>query len=234
MKDLIEEYLNDQKSAWSPTTLASESSRLRSIAHLIELGPSKLHQRLLLDGWKPYTIRTAFIRLLALEHFAASTGRLDARLFKDYFKKHKNRFKHAYQKEEIEISQEEVIRRINMLPPESREQAMGMLTTGVRLHESYKIKNGKVIGKGEKPRRVYGTIKETVPRSTFSRHLKSVGLKSHMFRKLCATKLEAKGATAADLCKFFGWTSIATAYQYLQARDEKALETLAQKASQES
>lgn len=221
MKDLILPYLEDHESAWAVSTMKSETARLRSVEGLLHLQPGEFHKALEERGFKPYTIKTIFIRICALEKWAGQ-----ATLFKAYMEKHGRRFKHLYIKKEIAVTYEEAYRRIEGLEDPYRQHALGLLCTGARLSESYTVNAGEVIGKGGKARKIYGTIKETAAKSTLARKLKAVGLKPHMLRKLCASRLAEKGATPADLCKVFGWSSITTAYQYLQPKDDAKLAAL--------
>ncbi len=218
MKELIPEYLKAHESAWAPSTMKSERSRLKSLTPHLE-SPEKLMEHLTAIEARPYAIKTAFIRVTCLESWA----KLEPR-FRAYMEKHERRFRYLYEKEELQITYLDAWERLKTLPDPSRSMAEALLTTGCRLSEAYTFCNGRVTGKGGKIRKIYGTIKETAPKSTFARHLKAVGLKPHTLRKLCATRLAEKGASPADLCKVFGWRDIATAYQYLQAKDESKLE----------
>lgn len=221
MRHLISAYLDDHKTAWAETTLKSEASRLRGVEVVLDKAPEDVYEHLLAQGAKPYSIKTTFIRLCAVESWANLEPS-----FKKWMKKHANRFKHAYKKKDIAISYSEALERIGSLESPYNEMALGLLTTGLRISEAYVVQDGQVTGKGNKQRRVYGTIKETAPKSTFTRKLKAVGLTPHMLRKLCATHLAEKGASPADLCKIFGWSNIQTAYQYLQPREDERLAAL--------
>lgn len=218
MRQYIEAYLKDHETAWAPSTLKSEAARLRSCPTDLT-DPEALY--VALQSKAPYTIKTTFIRVVNLERWA----RVEPR-FARWMEKHGRRFKHIYAKEEIKITYEEAVRRIEGLKGRARFHAIGLLRSGVRLDESYRVYDGKVTGKGGKVRKVYGTIKETEAKSTFARKLKAVGLKPHTLRKLCATRLAEKGATPADLCSIFGWSSIETAYAYLMPKEESKLAAL--------
>src|SRR4051812_9363408 len=150
MKQLIEQYLEDQKTAWSPTTLKSERSRLAGIAKWLDLTPAELHKALLLDGRKPYSIKTTFIRVCNFEAWLVKNGHKTETSFKEFMNKHKNRFKYAYTKEEIDISFKEAVRRIKTLEEPFKSMAMGLITTGLRVSEVNTMKDGKVTGKGGK------------------------------------------------------------------------------------
>lgn len=228
MREHIEAYLKDHETAWAESTIKSESSRLRRLSNVLDNSPQDLFAILSKQGKKAYTIKTTFIRLVDLERWA----KLEPR-YANYMEKHERRFRHLYEKEEIEITFEEAKRRIMELEGKSRQHALGLLQCGVRLTESYNVTDGRVVGKGGKVRKVYGTIKETEAKSTFARKLKAVGLKPHTLRKLCATRLAEKGATPADLCKIFGWSSIETAYQYLQSKEDSKLAALMEQSKEE-
>lgn len=221
MKELIPAYLEAKESAWAVSTWKSEKARLNSLAGSLHLSPLGLYKKLEKQGMKPYSIKTAFMRVIDLEAFAGLEPK-----FREFLRTHKNRFKYAYQREEVIITFEEARARIAGLAEPYRSMATGLLTTGLRLSEAYAVKDGKVIGKGGKPRKIFGTIGKTAPKSTFARKLKAIGLKPHTLRKLCATRLAEKGASAADLCKVFGWSDIRIAYQYLQGKSDERLQKL--------
>jgi integrase len=230
MKYLIEPYLEDHEGAWALTTWKSERARLNSVAHILEKGPKVVYEHLVSIGSKPYTIKTCFIRICALESWAKLPP-----VFKAWMKKHKNKFKHAYQKEDLEMSYEEALVRIKTIPSDAtRTHALGLLATGLRLDESYRVIGGKVTGKGGKPRKVFGTIEVTVPKHQLQSALKAVGLKVHSLRKLSATRLAEKGASAADLMKVYGWSDIKTASIYLQGKSDERLQALMAESKEES
>jgi len=232
MKDQIDAYIGDHETAWARSTLKSERARLKAVAEQLSAGPDSLYGYLKSINQKPYTIKTTFIRICALEAWietsSLSTKKLDmeSRKFREFMKKHSNRFKHAYQKEELEITFDEALKRIEQLQGKPRDYARSILTTGLRISEASSSPVGQVTGKGGKTRKVYGRIEGVMPRSTFAKELAKVGLKPHTLRKLCATRLAEAGATPADLCKIFGWSSIGTAYQYLQAKDDDKIAKL--------
>ncbi len=224
MRALIEQYLNDHKTAWAETTYKTEWSRLMSVSDLLGSGPEKLFETVS-QKMKPYSIKTLFIRIVKFEAWVGKET-----TYKDYLNKHRNRFKHAYKKEELDVTYDEAIRKIGSLPEAYREFALGLIHTGVRISEAYSISNGRVTGKGGKSRRVFGSVATSgITRSSLARALKSIGLKPHTLRKLCATKLASNGATPADLCKIFGWSSIGTSYAYLQSQDDNRLQELMSK-----
>jgi integrase len=229
MKHLIDAYLEDHESAWAYSTLKGEKSRLKAIADQLDKGPKALYAYLVSIKMKPYTIKTVFIRVSSLEAWAKLPP-----TYREWMKKHRNKFKHAYQKQELEITYEEALAKIAAIThTPTRRHALALLKTGLRISESYCVLEGKVIGKGGKPRKVFGTIEVTVPKSTLQLALSKVGLKAHDLRKLCATRLAEKGATASDLMKVFGWNDFKTAHIYLQGKDEQRLQSLMEESKEE-
>jgi integrase len=175
-------------------------------------------------------IKLVLIRLASVETWAASQGRGESLYgYRDFLKRHRNRFKHAYVKEDIKITYDEAVERIGRLTGSYKDAAMTILSNGIRISEILTIQDGWVTGKGGKRRQLYGKIYigKSVPSvSHLSAKLRAVGLKPHTLRKLCATRMANKGATAADLCQVFGWSKLDTAYHYLQARGDDKLREL--------
>ncbi len=224
MRDLIEQYLADHKTAWAETTYKTERSRLMSVSGLIKDGPEVLFEEVS-KVMKPYSIKTLFIRIVKFETWVGKET-----TYRDYLTKHRNRFKHAYKKEDIDVSYDEALRRIDSLPAGYREFAHGLISTGLRISEAYSVENGRVVGKGGKSRRVFGSVETNgISKSAFAAALKAIGLKPHTLRKLCATRIADRGASPADLCRIFGWSSIATAYAYLQPADDNRLQEMMKK-----
>ena len=231
MRHLIDQYLEAHEGAWALTTWKSERSRLNAVTHLIDQGPEKLVEDRA-KHLKPYALKTLLIRIVHFENWAREAQLHRGSEYGQYIRKHKNRFKHAYVKEDIEIGFDEVAARIGSGGLDHtgsvRDAAESLLRTGLRISELYGVDNGRVTGKGGKQRRTYGTTpsKPNISQASLRRALRKIGLKPHTLRKLCATRAAERGATPADLCKIFGWSSISTAYQYLQPKDDQRLEEL--------
>lgn len=217
----IEAYLQDHKTAWAKTTYKTESSRLSSRSAHLDLGPQKLYAKLLEEGMKPYSMKTLFLRICHLEAWANQ-----GTAYRDWYRKHLNRFKHVYVPKKVGLTYEEAIKRIKSLKEPYRTQALEMIKTGLRISEVARVKDGFVLGKGEKTRPVFGTITMNVPARTLQAKLKAIGLYPHALRKLCATKISEKDVTPQDLCAIFGWSSIQTAYSYLQTKSNERLKEL--------
>lgn len=230
MDKLFADYLDYHKTAWSQTTLKSEQARLAAaMPHLAE-GPEYLYERLVKDGRSLYGIKTLFIRLSSVETWAALQGRSDSFTgFKDFLKRHRNRFKHAYIRKEVKVSYQDALAKINALESPYREAALTMLSCGLRISELNTLNDGHVIGKGGKRRKVYGKIYVSggsIPTSELRRKLKAVGLLPHSLRKLAASKAVENGAGPADLCELFGWSNVGTSFYYLQVKGDSRLRGL--------
>lgn len=216
-------YLEYKRSAWSERTFRSESSRA-SRALSTSQNPAKLFEKLQAQGQKLYSIKTTFIRLADMEDWCVRTSLVsEPSGFREFYRRHKNRFKHAYLKEEVVISFTEAVQRIESLSEPYRTASLELLRTGLRVSEPASYKDGFVVGKGGKVRKVFGTVTKAIPSSTLWLKLRTVGLKPHTLRKLCATRLAEQGAGPQDLCRVMGWSSIGTAYQYLQSKDDSRL-----------
>lgn len=219
---LIEKYLDTKKLAWEETSLKSERSRLLANVPGMKLGPQE-HYLKLKDTHGPLTIKTTFMRLSAFEKFAHGTTK-----YRDFMKTHRNLFKHAYEKEKIEIGFEEAVQRIKGIKdPVVRAKAVQLIQSGSRWSESFTLDtNGVVTGKGRKRRKLYNVSPVEFPYSyaTFLRKLKkATGLKPHSLRKLFATRALALGLSIQELMEVMGWESMETAASYLQSRKEDEL-----------
>jgi hypothetical protein len=226
MREQIQSYLEAHESAWSVTTWNSERSRLNAISEVIDKGPETLHKVLTIQGKKPYTIKTTFIRVCALEIWIGKD-----RTYQDYMKKFANRFKHAYQKKELEITFDDAARKIESLGGATKRAAQVLLRTGLRISETDHLIDDRVVGKGGKVRKVFGGAEKfECSKAELRKALQSLGLRPHDLRKLLATKLGESGASAADLCKIFGWSDIKTAYVYLQSKDDDRMQQFIEQA----
>lgn len=99
---------------------------------------------------------------------------------------------------------------------------------GLRWSESYTLTgDGYVTGKGSKVRKVYaipitGELAEKRRYSAMLRQLKKVGIQSpHKLRSIKMTSMVDKGANPFELKKFAGWSSLATAESYVNAKDDR-------------
>jgi integrase len=146
-------------------------------------------------------------------------------------KKHANKFKHAYQKKELEVTFEDAARKIESLGGPAKRFAQDLLRTGLRISEIDSVVADRVVGKGGKVRKIFGEVgKPTCSKSELRRALSKIGLRPHDLRKLFATKLAESGASPADLCKVMGWSDIKTSFVYLQSRDDERMSSFIQES----
>lgn len=231
MQELIPKYLDDHKHAWSKTTMRSEASRMKRLGPLLSphLDDPQTLYNLLVGEYKPYALLTLFTRLSHFYQWMIDEGHKDGpNAFARWKKRNAQLFKNAYQREKLEVTYDEAKELITGIPDqEARYAALNMLHTGVRIHELEKISGGEVIGKGGKRRKIYHKILPSkASRDKIYAELKKVGLKPHTLRKLFATRLARAGARPEDLCQVLGWTSIKTAYYYLQPKKDDELRSL--------
>lgn len=225
MKEHLEAYLKDHETAWSKTTLQSEGPRLRRALSLSQ-DPKTLFYALS-KTHKPYTIKTTFIGISRLEQWCLDQGLIKNDYgFRAFLRKHRNKFKHVYDRIPVAYTYEQAEEKISRLKEPYRTAALELLKTGLRVSEPSRVSGGCVVGKGGKKRKVFGEITVLVPKSTLQLHLKKVGLKPHDLRKLFATRLAERGAAPADLCRVMGWSSLETAYRYLQPKDDQRIEEM--------
>lgn len=208
-------YITSKEHAWSTTTQASEKARLRKALPSITPSPLETYNNLK-PLYKPYTLKTVFIRISELEKFTYKTETYAA-----FIREHALLFKNAYTKQPVGVTFEEALVLIEeALTGPEQQAAKLMLTTGLRVHEALKYDGtGSVVGKGSKRRPVFSCDIITNETNYFRiyRKLAKVGLKPHDLRKLAATKLAASGElNEADLMEVMGWSNIVTASSYLQ------------------
>lgn len=223
----VKEYLNEHRFSWAKTTINSEEARLNKYGHLLDKDPACAYAQLLPE-LKPYTIKTLFIRLSHYQKWRIAQGLDQAATYESFLKKHANKFKHVYDKKEINIDYDTALQRIQTIADHAtREHAEFLLRSGLRISESAKVRDGQVVGKGGKTRPVFFDPPKTlVSPKKLRGALAKLGLKPHDLRKLCATRMARKGTDAATLCKVFGWSKIDTAYKYLQAQDNDTIKRL--------
>lgn len=226
MNKQIEAYLKSQANNWSPATIKSERSRLAQIAPYLDGNPEALWKAL--EQQKPYTRQTTWIRASAFWAFVTGKQETPYHVWKN---QNKNLFKNAYQPKRVETTWEEAKAKVERITDSSvRSRALAILHSGQRFSESCQPKGETIIGKGNRIRPDFRADEsvEYVSYQVFYRSLQQVvGLTPHQLRKLAITRLASRGASAADLCRFAGWSSIETAFVYLQPqRDEKLKEMM--------
>lgn len=216
----IDAYINSKKLAWSQATITSERSRLKTHAKALESDDaSAVYQQLLDNGYKPYTIKTMFVRFSAYLQWSKKND-----IFGAFLEQNSRLFKSAYVKDKVPVTYGDVIKYIDSIQDGTvREHLRFLIRSGVRISESYST-GDMVIGKGNKTRKVFvaaPTLRAS--KTALKRALAPLGISPHDLRKLCATRLVERGASPQDLCYVMGWSDIKTAYNYLQPKKDEEI-----------
>jgi integrase len=241
MKAKIKSFLDKKKTAWSPTTLKSVEAFLCRYGVGVNNGnPQEFLALLQAQQKNVYTIQTYFI------HAANFYGFLypeKENVFKTYRKENRNVFKNAYQTKVLDTDYETVLSVIESQPEsEEKSAALYLLKSAQRavteagLARSLRERGNDpstagnvIVGKGGKPRPNFGEGYDAPTGVSYYRvyrYLKRLaGVSPHGLRKLALTRAGARGAGAADLCEIAGWSSITTAYRYLQPQRTAKLKT---------
>ena len=227
MEQILNQYLELKKLAWNERTFKTESARLSKHIDYVDGNPQTLYKAIY-DNVSPYTFVSLWNRYIEVYDLVDRQNNP----YRQFKKQNARLFKGYYHRKAVPMTFEEAKERISFIQDqEVRAKALDLLSTGLRFAESQTESEGFVLGKGNKIRKVFrpkGTSPVIFSRSydTFNRGLKSVGLTSHMLRKLAATKLSRMGMKEQDLCKTFGWTSFETARFYLQPMEDEKIQSM--------
>lgn len=222
MNKIKQAYLQSKQDSWSYASYKSEASRLASIPDAyLPADPQGLYEHLVKANYKPYTIKTLFIRASELVDFGYP-GQPNE--FKRFMRDRARLFKNVYSPKRPPMDFATAVARIKTeLSPELAAQALALLSSGLRISEANAVKIGVVIGKGNKSRQVYNAPTVTIEPHKLRRALKPLGLTPHSLRKLAATRAVELGAREADLLAIFGWSSMQTAGYYVQATNSASV-----------
>lgn len=237
MKELYYKYLDSVALRWTPTTQASERSRLKHLNLELIDNPQSIYLSLQRRNLKPYSIKTAFMRLCSFYGWLLKhKHRLGENIYLQFIQDHPNLFKNVYVSKKLELTPIDALDRIRKITDEeTKQKAIQLYVSGMRYSESLTLhKQGAgwyVKGKRELTRRVFlpdslATISFSKDKSTFYRTLKSIGLTAHMLRKYAATNAIRNGADIPELLTIFGWSNAQTAIRYLQSKKEDQLDKL--------
>lgn len=216
MSKIKEQYLLSKRDSWSYASYKSEASRLASIPDaFLPNDPAGFYEHLVKANYKPYSIKTLFIRASELVDFGYPN---QSNKFKQFMRERARLFKAVYSPKRPPMDFATAVARIKAeLTPELAAQALALLSSGLRISEANAVKFGAVIGKGNKSRQVYNAPQVTIEPHKLRRALKPLGLTPHSLRKLAATRAVELGARESELLALFGWSSMQTASYYLTA-----------------
>lgn len=231
-RQLVDDYINDKKFAWSPSTIRSERYRLYGLTSQLNGNPIQLWEYLV-ENQKPYSRSTSWTRVVEFWQFLIDEGKLPygKNPYKDWRTKNARVFKNVYTKTTPTISYEEAKNRLEGISDLAiRRRALEMLSAGTRYDESGRCKEGHVVGKGSKLRNVYKLEIEGPDYqgsySYFRRVLQKVGLKPHSLRKIFLSRLVELGANPFELCEIAGWEDIKTASSYIKVNSNRIKELI--------
>jgi integrase len=228
--ELYRRYIEEMTTTWSEASVRSESQRLNVLWDVIDGDAPKLWDKLKADDYGRYSMVVLFTRVTCFWDWAIEGGFLAGpNPYKVFRKKNRRAFLNAYVRKPCEIPYAEAKAAIMRIEKEDlRNKALQLLSGGLRWSESYTLTgDGYVTGKGSKVRKVYaipitGELAEKRRYSAMLRQLKKVGIQSpHKLRSIKMTSMVDKGANPFELKKFAGWSSLATAESYVNAKDDR-------------
>lgn len=222
METLKQRYLASKENAWSYASYKSEASRLASIPEeYLPNDPAGFYRYCTIQSYKPYTVKTLFIRASQLAGFGWPN---QENKFAKFMQENARLFKNAYTPKRPQMTFNEAVALIKAnMAPELAAQAFALLSSGLRISEANNVKNGVVIGKGSKPRQVHNTPEVRIVPHQLRKALRPLGLTPHSLRKLAATRAVELGAREAELLAMFGWNSMQTASLYVTAANTAGL-----------
>lgn len=225
MKSLIKKYIKAHNLAWSSSTLKSEASRLNTISEALNGNATALWS--LLTTKKAYTRVTVWTRVVKFWDWCIEEGYKDGKNpYKQFRRKNARLFRGVYLRRVPDISYSDAVARIKQLnDAQVKEKALQLIRTGCRWSESFTYKNGEVVGKGGKRRRIYsydlrgGQYNKSY--EWFRKQLAEVELKPHDLRKIFLNEAVRNNANVFELRALAGWSSIASAQSYIEASEDK-------------
>lgn len=224
-KQDINRYLDEQRGVWSAATLRSEAARLATLAPALDGNPKRLWE--FLHQMKPYSRVTYWVRATQIWAFLHP---YEPNPYAEYRKKLKRQFSVAYTPRVPQVGTlAEVRSRLqDITDPIIRAKCLELLETGMRWAESHTLKNGEIVGKGGKLRKIFNREAGSFGASAWRvrRELRKFGLTPHALRKIFGQELVRRGANPYQLMKLMGWSNLNTAQSYIEANNAE-LEKLA-------
>lgn len=234
---ILNSYLNDKKLAWAKTTLRGTKMTLRPLLPILDGDPHKLWDYLL-EKQKPYSRVTTWLRVCCFwDFYLASLGGgienvKNQNPYRKFRTKNSRLFKNKYVKKIPRMGiafARKLIERELASHPAMCKKALELLLSGMRWSESFTLKEGRVIGKGELVREVIVPNVEGPKYHGgylhFYRTLKAAtGFKPHDLRKIHLNECVKKGANAFDLKEIAGWKNITTAMSYIETDPKRRME----------
>lgn len=228
IKTLYCAYIKDKTPVWTEASVRSESVRLNRVMTCIDGDATRLWAAL--EDYGAYSRVTLFNRVVAFYDWGVEERALPApNPYAIFRKKNKRRFTNQYDRRPPEMTFEEARARVlTIKDTEIRNKCLQLLSGGLRWTESYTLKDGYVLGKGNKMRRVYavtpeGPIAGAHRYRAVLRELKKHGLKPHKLRGIFLSTLVRRGINPFELKKVAGWSSLQTAESYIATNDDNIM-----------
>lgn len=220
---MIAQYLAAHKNAWSKTTLLTEASRLRRLGEDFMKKPEDVLP-LWEQRYSAYTLKQNCIRAAHFIDWCLAEGLLVGNnQWRIYLVRAKAKHKHAYKAKRVDMTFDEAVTCITQMDSRVRPAAEALLKSGLRISELARVVDGRVVGKGGRERFTVLESSVTTNVPLLRQELARFGLTPHALRKLFLTRCAEKGASPQDLCEIAGWSSIQTAFWYLQPQAETKL-----------
>jgi|ERR1019366_4094796 integrase len=221
----VERYLEDMKNAWAPKTLHNTKLTLGRLLPVLTGDPQKLWDELC-KTQSDYTRVMTWGKVCGFWDYAEPDSRNP---YRDYRKKNARLFRDKYlEKTTSETAKSAREKIASITNPSIKRKAMELLLTGMRYTESLTLKDGVILGKGDRKRKINVPEVEgpemTCHYKTFYNALRDVGLKPHTLRKIYLTECVRKGANVFQLKKLAGWKSLQSAVSYIDVDEDSVRE----------
>jgi integrase len=233
VRELYTAYIADRAPGWRESSVRSERQRLNALWPAIDGDPVKLWEALQEHG--SYTRLTIWTRVSSFWDWMIEAGHTQApNPYARWRERNKRAFANAYIRKPATQTFAETWSRLDTVEPEDIRNALKtLLWAGLRWCELRTITpDGYVTGKGGKVRKVYlpegisgRPIAGPERYSACLRAVKRAGVPGlHKLRSIRMTEMVNRGANAFELKKYAGWSSLAVAESYVNARDERIAE----------
>ncbi len=215
------QYLKSMENVWSDSAYRSESCRLNRLWDYIDGNPQKLWDAM--ADYHPNARATYWTRVTTFYEWCIEEKLLPApNPYRVWRKKNKRCFQNVYQRRPCKIPYEEAKAKLLCISNEAhRNKALQLLEGGLRFSESFTLKDSFVIGKGNKPRRVYcreiaGPCITPSQYSSFLRTIKGVlGVGPHKLRSIMLSTYYKKTRDPKKLKDLAGWASYGPTDSYV-------------------
>lgn len=232
LKTLVQAYLDEQSTVWSPTThksavcrfklLMTDDMELESLNQPLQVYIKLKDER----GLSPYTIKTTLVLFAAFVDYLVEREYIKNNQLRMWMKKNKQLFRNAYEDKYTRISWDDFIREYSGAVGEYKT-ALGLMGfAGCRISELATFDGTTVLGKGNKRRKVFVPVE--IKESRISQNntwlRRRLVHSPHEYRKLAADKWLRSGLDIKTVQTLLGHTSILSTQRYLRPMEQDALQ----------